>query len=341
MNTYSGQSADAVWRQAVHAIINRQGTHEIGSRGGQTVELMHTAVQVRNPRARWVASRTPAMNVALAIAEIVHIVAGRDDVAFLAHWFPDYGKYIGGGKCAPGAYGARLRHSCGFDQLSRAAQALTANSDTRQIVLSIWSAGGDLPHSSGKPRSGDVPCNTQACLRLVDGRLHWLQCCRSNDLFRGLPYNFVQFTYLQEIMAGWIGADVGPYMHAVSSLHAYRDAFREFACAKSAPRVPKSGDMRLPLRSAKTAWQGLDRLARELVAQPVGKGPCVPVMRRVSSLGPLASMYWILAAEDARRRGWRDEAAVAAEHCEDRALRCMWRRWLRSVGLSRTRRDGA
>ncbi len=331
MKTFSGESADVVWRQAARAIVHRQGTHEIGSRDGKTVELMHAAVQIGNPRARWVASRTPAMNIAFAIAEVVQIMAGKDDVKFLVHWFSKYGDYVGGGKHAPGAYGARLRYGYGYDQLKQAARVLKANGETRQVVLSIWNANKDMPRMSGKPRTGDVPCNTQACLRLVDGRLHWLQTCRSNDVFRGMPYNFVQFTYLQEIMAGWIGAEVGPYMHAISSLHAYEKALKEFTCTKTMPKLPQGIDIRMPMRNSNTAWQGLDRLARELIAQPRDSRPCEPVRRRVSSLGPLANMYWILAAEDARRRGWKDEMAMAAENCEDKALQSMWGRWLKHL----------
>lgn len=45
---------------------------------------------------------------------------------------------------------------------------------------------------------------------------------RSNDVHRGLPYNVVQFTTLQEVMAGWLGLEVGGYHHWSDSLHLYR-----------------------------------------------------------------------------------------------------------------------
>lgn len=331
MKIFSGQSADAAWRQAAHALIGRHGTSEIGSRGGATVELTHATIQVRDPRARWVASRTPAMNVAFAIAEVVQILSGTDDVAFLAHWFPGYGRYVGGGKRAAGAYGARLREQFGFDQLDRAARALNANSETRQIVLSIWNAVDDLPRPTGAPRSADIPCNVLSCLRVIDGRLHWLQTCRSNDIFRGLPHNLVQFTYLQEVMAGWIGVDVGAYTHVVSSLHAYEPALEEFVVARTKPALPQATDIRLPFREANAAWRELDRLARELVARPKKQPPRVVEKRVATGLGPLESLFWILAAEDARRRGWHEESMSAAEACADQALRFMWRRWLRRI----------
>lgn len=335
MKVFSGKSADAAWRQIARTMISGHDTHEIESRGGCTVELTHAAIEITDPRARWVASRVPIMNVAFAIAEVVQILAGRDDVGFLAHWFPKYGKYVGGGKCAPGAYGTRLRQRFGFDQLDRAARVLTANGKTRQVVLSIWSAADDLPHTTGKPRSGDIPCNVLSCPRIVDGRLHWLQTCRSNDVFRGLPYNLVQFTYLQEVMAGWIGVDVGTYTHVVSSLHAYKAAFAKFSFTRSAPKLPQTLDIRLPRRDANVAWQAIDRLARELVARPNHRAQ-LPTKRLGSSLGPLESMYWILVAEDARRQGWQEESFAAAGYCKDHALQHMWAQWLLKMRPNRT-----
>ena len=57
------------------------------------------------------------------------------------------------------------------------------------------------------------------------------------DFWLGFPFNIVQFTMLQEIMAGWIGVDVGSYHHLSDSLHIYpehEDDLRELTPAESA-----------------------------------------------------------------------------------------------------------
>ncbi|MCE9620181.1 MAG: thymidylate synthase [Planctomycetes bacterium] len=268
------------------------------------------------------------MNIAFAIAEVVQILAGADDVPFLEHWFPVYGKFVGGGARAAGAYGARLRGRWGFDQLGRAAAVLSANGETRQVVLSIWNPPDDLPSDDGIARSGDVPCNVLSCLRLVHGRLHWLQTCRSNDLFRGLPYNLVQFTFIQEVIAGWLGVELGSYSHAISSLHAYTDALKEFTIDPDPPPLFESADIRLPRNEAESAWRALYRLAVELTSCDHSQLVRLPSIRSASGLGCLEPMYWILVAEDARRRGLRDESNEAASQSRDDALAIMWRRWL-------------
>lgn len=331
MNVFSAPSADLAWRQAADVVIRRSGTHVVGSRNGQAVELVHATVSIDNPRARWVASRLPAMNIALAIAEVVQIIAGGNDVRFLEHFYPGYGKYVGRQAVAAGAYGERLRGRWGFDQLARAAESLIANGESRQVVLSIWDARADLPIEGGQPRSGDVPCNVLSCLRLVGDRLHWLQTCRSNDLFRGLPFNVVQFTCLQEVVAGWIGADLGRYSHVISSLHGYVESFDAFRIDPSVPTVAQSNDIRLPRADAEVAWRRLFDLTEELLAKPGNGRPTLPSTEDASDLGPLQAMYWILVAEHARRRGWSDESQEAAQKCQDPALSVMWQKWIARV----------
>lgn len=331
MILFKAESGDLAWRQAADTLVHRRGTHTVDSRAGATVELLHAAIAIADPRARWVASRLPAMNIALALAEVVQILAGGDDVSFLAHWFPNYPSYVGSKDRAHGAYGARLRVRWGFDQLALAADALTACGETRQIVLSIWDPREDLPRDNGAPRSGDVPCNVLSCLRLAEGRLHWLQTSRSNDLFRGLPNNLVQFTCLQEVIAGWIGADVGGYSHTISSLHAYAPSLDEFCIDPEVPTISPSGDIRLPRRDAEIAWADLHRMTQELVVRTATRRPSLPKEAAATGLGPLQPWYWILVAEDARRRGWHVESQEAAGKCVDRALATMWHRWDRRV----------
>lgn len=50
---------------------------------------------------------------------------------------------------------------------------------------------------------------------------------RSNDVLFGMPCDFVQFTSMQEILAGWLDLDIGSYSHYSYSLHLYqRDVSR-------------------------------------------------------------------------------------------------------------------
>jgi len=216
-----GNSADQVWRRLVALVLDPNKSRSQASRLTPTREVLHVAISVSDPRQRWVVCRQPALNVAFALAEVVWIVNGRRDLAFLKFWNTKLPGYVGSEPKLHGAYGYRLRRHLELDQLERAYQALANESDTRQVVLQIWDSRIDIPNPNGKPASKDIPCNVVSMPKIRAGRLEWLQIVRSNDLFLGVPYNLVQFTSLHEIMAGWLGVEVGTYNQISDSLHIY------------------------------------------------------------------------------------------------------------------------
>jgi thymidylate synthase len=236
-----GASADSVWREAVHRLGDSGALQE--SRDQPTRELLHVVFTITDPRQRLVFGR--AINPAFAVAEVIWIMAGANDSSFLRFWNPRMMQFTDDDKQRfHGAYGYRLgiqprlddvvvgqlRHELvpgqqRLDQIKSAYEALQHTPHSRQVVLQIWNSAQDLPNPG--PRSRDVPCNLMSHLLLRNGRLDWLQVMRSNDLMWGTPYNFVQFTTMQEIIAGWLGVEVGTYHHLSDSLHVYERHWRE------------------------------------------------------------------------------------------------------------------
>lgn len=190
-------------------------------RNGKTKELTHVCMTISDPTQRWVERRQPVVSPAFAIAELIMIMNGSDEAYLLNAWNPVLPKYQGTYDRYPGAYGKRLRASFGFDQINRAYETLKNNPESRQVVMEIWKPDIDLPHSEGKPNNDDIPCNICSLLKIRSGKLLWTQIMRSNDIMFGLPYDFLQFTFLQEIIAGWLNVEVGEYMHISDSLHMY------------------------------------------------------------------------------------------------------------------------
>ena len=81
--SFSGNTADETWLRVIAALRDGHGIRDQPSRGGPTKEILHAAIAVENPRARWVISRHPALNPAYAFAELIWTVNGREDSAFL------------------------------------------------------------------------------------------------------------------------------------------------------------------------------------------------------------------------------------------------------------------
>lgn len=212
-------TANDAWKELVNQLMDE--TEEIGSRAGKTYELLHTFITIENPAQKWIYDRIPPMSIAFALAELVWIMNGEDDATIINFWNPILKKFAGCDNKYYGAYGKRIRSHFGFDQLQQAYLTFLNNSDSRQVVIQIYDTEKDFPFENGKPRNDDIPCNVCSILKVRNNKLEWSQIMRSNDVFLGLPYNIVQFTGLQEILAGWLGLEVGTYNHYSDSLHLY------------------------------------------------------------------------------------------------------------------------
>ena len=227
MRYFIGESANAVWQEAAVELMKRPDYFHKG-RNGDTREILPCILRIQEPRQRWILSRCPPYNPAFGLVEFIWIITGNNESRVLNYWNPNLPKYSGVGKKYHGAYGFRLRHEFGLDQIKRAVDVLISSPETRQAILQIWKPDIDMPGVEGKPVSKDIPCNVMSLLKVRDGQLHWTQIMRSNDVMRGLPYNIIQFTMLQEVMASWLGCAVGEYFHLSDSLHIYEQDTKEF-----------------------------------------------------------------------------------------------------------------
>ncbi len=342
---FEGGSADEVWRQAV-VRLRRDGAIQ-ESRDQPTREILHTAFTIADPRQRLVFARQ--INPAFALAEVLWIMAGANDAAFLRFWNPRmtrftdehdpgllygaYGYRLGSQPQLSATAIAQLRHSPHnsvppqLDQLKAAYDVLRQTPHSRQVVLQIWDARRDLPDP--EPRSRDIPCNVVSHLMIRSGRLEWLQMMRSNDLIWGMPYNIIQFTTMQEIVAGWLGVEVGTYTHVSDSLHVYERHWPELdTVAYVDSTVPRNtADVRI---NSYNAWEVVwSRMVDGAIAltQRTDVNDLLAVIAEMEGT-PTPYVEWIvvLAAEALRRRGHD----VDADHIIGRAgayWGASWRAW--------------
>lgn len=337
-------SADDAWRKAarlLQAEVNIQP-----GRDQPTRELPHVIFSLADSRQRIVFARP--FNPAFAIAEVIWILSGANASEFLAAWNVRMKQFVDeDANVFHGAYGYRLgsrprlsadaeralrvetgRVTPQLDQLRAAYEALRHFPDSRQVVLQIWNSTLDLPDPS--PRSADVPCNLISHLMIRDNRLEWLQIMRSNDLIWGMPYNFIQFTCLQEIMAGWLGVDVGSYVQLSDSLHVYQrhwDELDELVLGQVDHEPVNRTDLRV---EGYDEWELLwGRIVESAIALSKGVNPCEAwkIFDQASDL-PTGYVEWValLAAESLRGRGHYDESLKMIDHAGE-YWATSWRQW--------------
>lgn len=341
MYVFQGQTADEVWRKAYDAVTSRGRLQP--SRAGDTIELLHAVLEIADPRQRWIVSRRPMINPAFGIAEVVWLLAGSKDAAVLNYWFPRLPEFAGEGPTYDGAYGYRLRKQFTVDQVRRACDALSSNPATRQVVLQYWDARSDLPHHDGVPSCADIPCNVTSLLKIREGRLEWTQVLRSNDLIRGLPTNFAQFTCLQEVMAGRLGVEVGVYHHWSDSLHIYTKDAETFSCEREiAPLAPNTDSLALELDRGEKVILELYRRMVEMTAPEVGVKALEDLASFPDAPDGYQNLLRVLAAESARRRGRHDQAAALMQGCTNPQLLQTWSAWSKQMmGKAKECRVGA
>jgi thymidylate synthase len=334
---FRGETADDVWKAAI-ARLGEDSVPVVQGRGGPTREMLHTVFSIRNPRRRWVFSRSPAINPAFAIVEVIWILRGRNDSRFLTAWNRALPRFAGLGTVFHGSYGYRLRRHFELDQIARAYHVLKASPTSRQLVLQLWDPGADLPKRDGRPRDPDIPCNICAMLKLRVGRLEWCQIIRSNDMMLGFPYNVVQWTCLQEIMAGWLGVDVGEYVQLSDSAHIYARDFERGPLASAEAETWDCDDLRLPFRESVAVFKQLEKRVCNLTRDDLTS---VSLERSLRSLGHRAydNLLCVIGAEAARRQGWIGMATELIKRCENDGLAALWNRWKERVhGAHRGRR---
>lgn len=327
MLTLSAATADRIWSDA-YRFLERERAHIVRpSRAGNTVEVLHSVVELSDPRQRWISVREPAINVAFAIVEVVGILNGRRDAAYLNYFNRALPQFAGSGQNYHGAYGYRLRHSFGIDQLQRAFEVLSQDRSSRQVVLQIWNPEKDLPTKDGRPRDSDIPCNISSMLKVRDGRLFWMQTIRSNDLFRGFPYNIVQFTMLQEVLAGWLGLGLGTYCHSVDSLHLYVSDLKKGIGLARRFGTRNTDCVAIPKYEADHQWQLMNERVNDLISTRQTEES----LRKMCWLpnDGLRNLLTIVVAEAARRQGNEKLAQDIAQGCTNTQIRALWQRWAR------------
>ena len=325
---FEGRTANDAWEKITTKFRANTGLISQTSRCGPTREILHAAISVNDPRQRWVVGRNPPISIAFALAEVIWIMAGRNDSAFLNYFNRELPKYAGTGQTYHGAYGHRIRKRLNVDQLDRAYNALTKNPDSRQIVLQIWEATDDLPDMEGLPLAADIPCNIVSILKVRGGALEWTQIMRSNDIFRGLPYNFVQFTTMQEILAGWLKINVGSYNHVSDSLHIYEHDLQEMVSEPSLNPIENSDSLALPKQEFDLALFELERQGQRITDDSISAESLLEAVQSSNLPTAYRNILCVISAEGARKRKSFDVVEDIMGFCTNPSYNQLWSRWL-------------
>jgi thymidylate synthase len=213
--------ADRIYPTVTHAFLAeleavvRTGETVVG-RGGVCRELHPRLVRVAAPRRRVLLAPQRNNNLFAAVAETMWVLAGRNDIAFLARYLPRAADYSDDGLVWRGGYGPRLRNWGGVDQLQVVAHRLRQSPESRRAVIALFDPARDNTPSL------DIPCNNWLHALIRQGRLDLSVAIRSNDIMWGFSgINAFEWSVLQELLAHCTSAQLGTTSYFIDSLHLY------------------------------------------------------------------------------------------------------------------------
>lgn len=320
-----GRTANDVWRKAASMLLQQKDTIE--GRTGDVFEILHSFITIEEPRQKWIYDRVPPVSIAYALAELVWIMNGQDCSDVINFFNPQLEKFAGRAKFYHGAYGKRIRSHYGFDQLEKAYYALQNIPESRQVVIQIYDTKEDFPIDNGKPRDDDIPCNICSMLKVRQGKLEWSQIMRSNDVLLGMPYNFIQFTGLQEILAGWLELDIGTYNHYSDSLHLYNRDISKFGIAQES-FLDNDDSMALCKDETEKLFKEIYERMKSLMSSGTIESDIYSLAQLDSGYNAYNNMMLIIAAYVAKKKQNDDLVTELMEKCTNKVYVAMWNRWI-------------
>lgn len=208
----------------------------VPSRNGETKELYCHQVRISNPTERVLVTPHRGANIFAQLAEAMWVMGGRNDVEFLSRYLPRAKDFSDDGLVWRGGYGPRLRKwarstpdltaysaaspagdpTLYVDQIEECVKILCEDLPSRRAVMVIFDPGLDFVQSK------DIPCNNWLHFLVRDGKLNLTVGVRSNDAIWGFSgINVFEWSILQQMMAHWIGVEVGMMAYTASSFHLY------------------------------------------------------------------------------------------------------------------------
>jgi thymidylate synthase len=209
------ESINEGYRQIIDALLEKG--EMTAPRGLVTRELHPFCWEITNPRKRSCEIIGRWKNTGFQLAECLWMLDGRDDLETLNHYVPNYTRFSDDTTTLSGAYGKRIKDWNGINQFQTAFEKLMKDPNSRQAVIVIWNPEKD------NLTTNDPPCTNWFHLTIRNSKLDWTTVMRGNDVLWGTPYNLFNFMTMQEMIAGWLGIDVGTYTHFVDCMHIYEE----------------------------------------------------------------------------------------------------------------------
>ena len=207
---------DALYKDVIIDVIS-QGTMQMNNRTGVSVTAVHGLFY------KWDMLFYPLLELRKGFpktgaAEVAWMLSGETSTEWISKYTGIWKQFEDEDK--PGnistAYGYRWSHAFDVDQIANIIEKLKEDPSSRQQVLMSWDARVD-----NVVQAKNVPCPYTAVINIINNHLNIHLTLRSNDVIVGLPYDFLMYTLLGNLLANSLGVIPGTLSYAIAHAHIY------------------------------------------------------------------------------------------------------------------------
>ena len=170
--------------------------------------------------------------------------------------------------------------------------------------------------------------------KIRQNKLEWSQVMRSNDVLLGMPYNFIQFTGLQEILAGWLDLDLGTYNHYSDSLHLYSRDMSKVGVSEGTV-LENNDSLALCKEETEKLFKEIYRRMDFLSTHDVTENEIYSLGQLNSEYVPYNNMMLIIAAYVAKKQHLDELVAELIKKCSNTVYVTMWNRWVNRKNMNK------
>lgn len=234
MRAFNGQTIANVYGQLIEYLKSKYATKTATTR-----ECNDCILCIKNPTLDNI--RFPyrrKLSTDYSRAELEWYWSGNNSCQAIGEHASMWLKLTDDGKTSNSAYGYILEQKYGFDQIQQVIELLKRDPESRRAVLNISDPTIDRINTK------DMQCTIAVQFLLRNDELNMTVYMRSNDVFFGLPYDYIYFLSLQDYIARKLSVKTGTYTHHAGSMHMYDKDIEKFNELASHPIELTAQDIR-------------------------------------------------------------------------------------------------
>lgn len=182
---------------------------------GNTKEINNCCLVVKNPTTNEIYFPNRKISEKYANAELEWYWSGNNSCEDIGKYAKMWLSLTDDGKTNNSAYGYILHKKYGFDQLQQIIELLKKDSTSRRAVLNISDP------TINRITTKDMQCTIALQFLIRNEKLEMTVYMRSNDVFFGLPYDYIYFVSLGEYVSKQLNIEFAKYIHHATSMHMY------------------------------------------------------------------------------------------------------------------------